>query len=91
MTDNKTLHFMVKSREDKIRFLETANKNLSANLKYRKKEIEELTEKNAQQREEIKRLQEEVNRLQHLINFPQYQSHRRTKTYADMMKAQGRW
>lgn len=83
---------MVKSRDDKIRFLETANKNLSANLKYRKKEIEELTEKNAEQREEIKRLKEEIKRLEHLINFPQYalQSRRKT-TYANMMKAQGRW
>lgn len=92
MQDNKTLHFMIKSRDDKIRFLETANKNLSANLKYRKKEVEELTQKNNEQREEIKQLKEEIKRLEHLIDFPQYHSHvRRKPTYREMMKAQGRW
>ena len=76
------LHFQVGARDRRIAELERTNKQLSANLRYRKQEVETLEEKTAEQEEEINQLNEKVRELE--IKLRPY-------LYREMMKAQGRW
>lgn len=78
MTDNKTLHFMVKSREDKIKLLEQINKNQKANMS-------ELKKKLKAKEEVIEELKQKIDELSVIKRLSEH------KSYAEMMKSQGRW
>lgn len=80
--DDKTLKFAIKTRDEKIRLLEQITKNQKTNINELKKELKSKDEL-------ISELQAKINELSVIERLSSNPI--KPKSYAQMMKAQGRW